>query len=250
MARSPWYKEFFGPHYLETYQSFLQPERTTREADFIERTLALPPASKILDLCCGHGRHLLELAGRGYRMTGLDLNQHFLEIARREAEKRGLRVSLELRDMRDIQFVDEFDAVINVFTSFGYLESDDEDQKVLDAASRALKPGGLFFIELMHRDSLVRILEPRGWYETEAGLKVLEERRFDQLTGRQEVRDVTIYPDGTTREASYSVRIYTLTELAGMLAAAGLKIEATYGRTDGSPFTLESRRLAILSRKP
>lgn len=250
MVHSSWYREFFGPHYLETYQSFLQPERTTREADFIEKTLSLPPESKILDLCCGHGRHLLELAGRGYRMTGLDLNQHFLDIARREAGERGLRVTLELRDMRDMPFFDEFDAVINIFTAFGYLESDDEDQKVLAAASRALRPGGLFLIELMHRDGLVRIFQPRGWYETEAGLKVLEERRFDQLTGRSEARHITIYPDGTTREASHSVRIYTLTELAKMLAAAGLKIEATYGGADGSPFTMESRRLAILSRKP
>lgn len=250
MVRSPWYKEFFGPHYLETYQSFLQPERTAREADFIEKTLTLPPGSKILDLCCGHGRHLIELADRGYRMTGLDLNQHFLDIARREAEGRGLKVGLELRDMRDVPFADEFDAVINIFTSFGYLESDDEDQKVLDAVCRALKPGGLFLIELMHRDSLARILQTRGWYETAAGLKVLDERKFDQLTGRDEVRNVTIYPDGTTREASYSVRIYTLTELARMLATASLKIEATYGGADGGAFTLESRRLAILARKP
>lgn len=250
MTQASWYKEFFGQPYLETYQPVLTPERTIREADFIQKTLALPPGSRILDLCCGHGRHLIELASRGYQMTGLDLNPLFLDIARQEAERRGLEVRLELRDMRDIPFVEEFDGVINVFTSFGYLESDDEDQKVLDGVTRALNSHGLFLIELMHRDRLARIFQPRGWYETETGLKVLEERSFDPLTGRSDARHITIYPDGTIREMCHSVRIYTLTELVEMLTRAGLGIEATYGDVDGSPFTLESRRLAILSRKP
>jgi len=249
MDEQPWYKEFFGRHYLETYGPVLTTERTIREADFIESTLALPQGARILDLCCGHGRHLVELADRGYRMCGLDLNQHFLDIARPEADRRGLEIRLELSDMRDIPFVDEFDAVINMFTSFGYLESDDEDRKVLDAVARALKPGGLFLIELMHRDCLARIFQPRGWHETETGAKVLEEQSFDPLTGRNQARHVIIYPDGTVREAHHSVRIYTLTELARMLTAAGLQVEATYGGTDGTPFTLESRRLTVLSRR-
>ena len=247
---TPWYKEFFGQHYLEIYQHVLTPERTAREVDFIENTLSLPAGSRILDLCCGHGRHLVELAGRGYGMTGLDLDPLFLDTARLEAERTGLKVALELRDMRDIPFVEEFDAVINMFTAFGYLESDEEDQKVLDGVARALKPGGLFLIELMHRDRLARIFQPRGWYETQAGLKVLEERSFDPLTGRNDVRHIAIYPDGAISERCHSVRIYTLTELAGMLTAAGLNVETTYGGIDGSPFSLESQRLVVLSRKP
>ena len=249
-AERPWYKEFFGQRYLEIYQHVLTPERTAREVDFIENTLSLPAGSRILDLCCGHGRHLIELAGRGHSMVGLDLDPLFLDVARHEAERRGLEIQLEPRDMRDIPFIEEFDAVINMFTAFGYLESDDEDQKVLDGVARALKPGGLFLIELMHRDRLARIFQPRGWYETQAGLKVLEERSFDPLTGRNDVRHIAIYPDGTTRETSHSVRIYTLTELAKMITAAGLQIESTYGETDASAFALESRRLAVLSRKP
>jgi SAM-dependent methyltransferase len=250
MAQRSWYKEFFGQHYLDAYQPVLTHERTVREVDFIEKTLALPKGAKILDLCCGHGRHLIELACRGYEMTGLDLTSVFLDVAREEADRRGLNVRLELRDMRDIRFVNEFDAVINVFTAFGYLESDEEDQKVLEAVARALKSGGLFLMELMHRDSLARIFQPRGWYETDAGLKVLEERSFDPLTGRNNVRHITIYPDGTTREMCHSVRIYTLTELNRMLTRAGLSMESTYGGVDGSPFTLESRRLIMLSRRP
>lgn len=245
----PWYKSYFGQRYLDAYLHALTQERTMAEVDGIEALLALPPGSKILDLCCGHGRHLLELANRGYLMTGLDLDPLFLEMARREADRRGLQVRLERRDMRDIPFTEEFDAVINVFTSFGYLESDAEDQRVLDAVARALKVAGLFCMEILARDSLVRVFQRRGWQETPEGVKVLEERRFNFLEGRNYVRQVVIYPDGTQKEASHVWRAYTLTELVKMFRATGLTIETTYGGLDQSPLTLESSRLVLLARK-
>ena len=77
MNERPWYQEFFGQRYLDSYSPILTPERTLRQVDFIERVLGLPSDSKILDLCCGHGRHLVELASRGYQMTGLDLDPCF-----------------------------------------------------------------------------------------------------------------------------------------------------------------------------
>ena len=249
MTETPWYHEFFGQRYLDSYLPLLTSERTIQEVDSIERILAMPPSSKILDLCCGHGRQLIELASRGYQMTGLDLDPLFLGIAKEEAERRGLQVRLEHRDMRDIPFSEEFEALTNMFTSFGYLEDDEEDQKVLNRIVKALKSGGLFLMEIMSRDILVRIFESRGWYKTETGVYVLDERSFDFLAGRNNVRQVTIYPDGTKREAYHSWRAYTLTELAKMLERAGLKVAATYGGMDGSLYTLESHRLVILARK-
>ena len=247
MTEKPWYREFFGQGYLDSLRQ--NPERTLQEVSFIETTLALPVGSSLLDLCCGHGRHLIELAARGYHMTGLDLDPLFLQIARDEAEKRGVQVRLEDRDMRDIPFANEFDGAYNVFTAFGYLESDGEDQKVLDAVARALKPGSPFLMELLDRDTLMRIYQRHDWYETDTGIKVLEQREFDFLAGRINARHTRIYPNGIQGEDQPSVRVYTLTELARMLQAAGLVVEATFGGLDGSPFNLESRRLAILARK-
>ena len=182
-------------------------------------------------------------------MTGLDLDALFLHMAREEAERRGVQVRLERRDMRDILFTEEFDGIINLFSSFGYLESDEEDQNVLKGVARALKTGGRFLIEVANRDSLMRLYSPRNWYETETGVKILEHRQFDHLSGRNNVRQITIYPDGTQTEASHSLRVYTLTELARMLNCAGLTPAATYGGMDGGPFTSTRLRLAILARK-
>ena len=249
MAERPWYKEFFEQDYLDGYGPLLTPERTLQDVDFIDKTLLLPPASHILDLCCGHGRHLVELAAREYQMTGLDLNARFLEMANEEAELRGLQVRLEHRDMRDIPFLDEFHAVINMFTAFGYLENDDEDQKVLDGVSRCLRKGGQFLMELMNRDTLMRIFRDTRWNEADSGVMVLEHREFDHLAGRNNVAHITIYPDGRQVTRHHSLRVYTLTEIAKMLERAGLKVEATYGSTDGTPFTLDSRRLVIHARK-
>ena len=248
MNEGPWYQNFFGQRYLDSYSHILTPEQTLRQVDFIERVLGLPSDGKILDLCCGHGRHLVELASRGYQMTGLDLDPLYLEMAHRAAQERNLQVRLECKDMRDIPYTDEFDAIINIFTSFGYLESDEEDQKVLNGVGRALKPGGLFLMELLCRDYLMRIFRSRDWYETPAGVRVLEERTFDALTGRNNARQISFYPDGHLSEAHSSLRVYTLTELARMLDSAGLNAEATYRDMSEEPYTFDSR-LAILARK-
>jgi SAM-dependent methyltransferase len=151
--------------------------------------------------------------------------------------------------MREIPFVDEFDAIINIFTAFGYLESDAEDQLVLHQVHRALRPGGRLLLELMHRDALIRGFQPFGVSRREDGLLVTEERRFDQRTGRNAVQVTVIYPDGRRSELRHEARIYTLTELARMLARSALELHATCGGLDGSQLTLDSRRLVVIAQK-
>ena len=94
MNDRPWYQNFFGQRYLDSYSHIITPEQTLRQVDFIQRILGLPSDGKILDLCCGHGRHLVELAGRGYGMTGLDSDALYLEMAHHTAQERGLQVRL------------------------------------------------------------------------------------------------------------------------------------------------------------
>jgi 2-polyprenyl-3-methyl-5-hydroxy-6-metoxy-1,4-benzoquinol methylase len=250
MSEQPWYVEFFGEDYLRIYEPILTPERTAQEIAFIVERLGLAPGSKILDLCCGHGRHSIPLAGLGYQVTGQDLSQVFLDKAKATAAEAGVQVRWVCSDMRQIPFEAEFDAVINVFSAFAYLESQAEDQEVLQQVHKALKPDGLFLMEIMHRESLMRRFLPYGITRYEDGLIVLEERYFNLLTSRIEVRVTMIHPTGARTEYSYAMRIYTLTELAEMLEAAGLQLEACYGGLDGSELTLDSRRLALLARKP
>ncbi len=246
---TPWYKTFFGEDYLHIYEPVLTAERTQREVDGIVNLLALPQGSSILDLCCGHGRHAIPLAQHGYKVTGQDLSEVFLREAEKEAMGKGVHVDWLHGDMRNIPFENEFDAVINIFTAFGYLENQDEDQQVLNQVYKALKPGGLFLLEIIHREGLMRRFSPHMIEHHPDGLIVLEERSFDLLTSRSEVKITMIYQDGRRKEYGHAARVYTLTELAQMLTMAGLQVKAYFGAWDGRELTIDSFRLILLGQK-
>jgi SAM-dependent methyltransferase len=245
-----WYREFFDDLYLRVYQPLEAPEQVRREVDFIVKALDLPAGAKVLDLCCGQGRHSLELARRGFQVVGVDLSEALLYAARKRAESEGLSVTFLHCDMREIDFADEFDAVINMFTSFGYLESEAEDEKVLGKVAQALKSGGKFLLDVVNRDRLVRDFQVREWHAADEGWLVLEERTFDHLSGRMETRWVCVARDGVRYERLSSVRLYTASELKTMLERAGLKVTNLFGDYDGSPYSWDSQRLIVVACKP
>jgi SAM-dependent methyltransferase len=249
MNDTPWYKTFFGEDYLRMYD-FLTPERTEQEVDGIVNLLALPPGSAILDLCCGHGRHAIALAKRGYRVTGLDLSEVFLQHAQSDAEAQGVQVRWIHGDMRNIPFENEFDAVINIFTAFGYLESEDEDLLVLRQIHKALKPGGYFLLETKNREWLMRNFDTSEVMRYENGLIVLEERDFDLLTDRCHVKVTMIHPDGQRHEYSHAAHMYTLRDYVRMHEAAGLPLQAYYGGLDGGKLKINSGRLVVIASRP
>jgi SAM-dependent methyltransferase len=244
-----WYREFFDDLYLRVYQPLEAPEQVRREVDFIVKALDLPAGAKVLDLCCGQGRHSLELARRGFQVVGVDLSEALLYAARKRAESEGLSVTFLQCDMREIDFADEFDAVINMFTSFGYLESEAEDEKVLGKVAQALKSGGKFLLDVVNRDRLVRDFQAREWHAADEGWLVLEERTFDHLSGRMETRWVCVARDGVRYERLSSVRLYTTSELRTMLERAGLKVTNLFGDYDGSPYSWDSQRLIVVACK-
>jgi SAM-dependent methyltransferase len=249
MVDEKWYVDFFDEDYLRIYGAALTAGRTEREADQIVERLGLQPGDAILDLCCGHGRHSIALAKRGYQVTGQDLSELFLERARMEAAEAGVQVRWVARDMRHVPFEEEFDAVINMFSAFGYLESEEEDRRALSQVHGALKPGGLFLLEIIHQAWLVRNFEPRGWHVGTEGVIVLEERELNLLTGRNEVTVTLIHSDGARYERQHAMRIYTAAELVRMVTQAGLTLEAAYGGLDRRELTLDSNRLVLLARK-
>jgi len=244
-----WYTSFFDDEWLQSIALHIPPERTAREVDFLVEALRLEPGARILDLACGHGRHSLELARRGYRVTGLDLSEPSLAIAREAAEREGLQVEFLHGDMREIPFVAEFDAVINMFTAFGYLESEAEDQRVLDGVARALKPGGAFLMDTINALWLFRHFRPFEWQELKGGTLLLEKRAYDPLTGRHNATWLLIHPDGRRHQQQGSFRLYTLVELAAMLRRAGLTVEATWGDFEAGEYGLDTRRMIVLARR-
>ena len=247
--RGKWYADFFRAGFYHDWAPADRFERAERETDFIVEALGLPAGEAILDLCCGEGRHTVALARCGYRMTGLDLSALHLRYARRAAREAGVAIRWHRGDMRDIPWQGEFDAVINMFTAFGYFETEQEDSRVLDAVSRALRPGGRLLMDTINREWLMRHWEPRRWQEREDGTLDLEDRRFDPLSSRQDVRVVTVRPDGRREEHRIGLRLYTLTELAAMLVRSGIEVRQTWGGFDGREYGINRHRMIVLAEK-
>lgn len=240
----PWYETFFGRDYLAMYVH----ETTAAEIDAVERILHLRKGARILDIGCGAGRHTIELAKRGYRMTGYDLSEPLLEEARKAARRAGVRPTLVHGDMRELRYAAAFDAAVSLFTSFGYFERPEEDRRVLTGVARALKPRGKFLMEMFNRDSLAASLPAQGWQVRDQGTVILEQDTFDALRGRFETKRILIDRKGT-REYSASVRAYTLAELKTMLDDQKLYVNRVLGGFDLSPYTPRSRRMVLLAVK-
>lgn len=250
---NPWYASAFDDEYYDAFHPMLTPEMTREETDFLVEKLALPEGARILDLCCGQGRHAIELARRGFAVTGLDLSTYLLDIARREAADAGVEVAFIHADMRRIPKPREpYDAVINMFSAYGYLETDEEDQKSLAASARVLRPGGAFLVDTMNREAILRYNQPWHWAEHADGALFAARMRWDIREGRQYVTEVLIRPDGRRTEDSYSYRTYAYTEIARHLREEGFD-PATFqvwGGFDSSRYTWDSGRMIVLARLP
>jgi SAM-dependent methyltransferase len=244
-----WYDGFFEHEYLDLLGVAISPERTLREVDFVVEKLGLEPGARVLDLACGHGRHSVELARRGFGVTGVDLSPRSLEVAREAAASEAVDVDFVQSDMREIEFQAEFDAAINLFTAFGYFESDDEDLAVVERVARALRPGGGFLIDTNDVLSLAGRYQLRLWEEVADGVLMLQEHEWDVIEGRNRAVWTFIRPDGSRSELRHVVRTYAPWELVRLIRNAGLDVEEGWGDFDGSPLTHESRRVILLARK-
>lgn len=244
-----WPVAFFDDDYLTIYRPMFSEEVTTRETEFIESALRLPAGAAILDLACGFGRHAVGMARRGYRMTGLDFNASYLEIAAAVANEAGIEVAWQRGDMRKLPFEAEFDAVYSYFTSFGYF-SDEENEDVLAGVARALKPGGRFLIDLMNRDWILTHPSHRIWNQRENGSLLMEETSFDLRTSRVNSKQIHLTPDGATRlEKSYDLRAYTAAELTSLMRRHGLIVRDVWGGIERTEYSTDSRRMVMLAER-
>lgn len=245
---SEWWKEVFDERWGRLGLESIEPEQTKREVDFLVDVLELKLDSKVLDLACGMGRHALELARRGFaHVTGLDLTGLYIENARLEAKNEGLNVEFVQADMRDIPFNEELDAVYNFYTSFGFFESDKENEKVIGGVVRALKPGGRFLMDIVNRDWIVRNFQRRGWSEYE-GDYVLAEREFDLRTSYATATWIFI-DKGKKIERRISHRIYSLHELVDLFERNRLKFKEAWGNLDAEPLTWNHKMQKLLAVK-
>ena len=248
--RPAWYKSFFGQDYLDVYAYQFTDERSTQETVFAARALDLKPEERVLDLCCGQGRHAVPLAAMGMEVAALDLSEQYLRLTEALARDHGVTLTTVHADMREIPFEAHFDAIVNMFSSFGYLESEAEDAKVLDSIYRALKPGGRVLLDLLNRDWVVDNYIQNDWHRDDDGTLYLEHRELDLLTSRNHVTFTAISPDGSRREiVGHHIRLYTLREVAGMIEAAGLRFDAVYGGFEGEAYGIGTRRMIVVASR-
>jgi ubiquinone/menaquinone biosynthesis C-methylase UbiE len=238
--------EFFNQFYLRAYAGIGQ-EEAEAQALAAARLAACPEGGELLDVPCGFGRHTVPLARAGYRVTGVDRSAALLEEARRRAA--GERWPKLVRaDYRQLPFRDAtFDGAINLFSSLGYL-GDEEDTKALAEIGRVLRAGGRLVIETMHRDLLVRIFLEQSWKLVGEGRLLLEQRTFDAASGVVQTTQTLIDGAGGRDSRSYSIRVYSATELLAMLARAGFGEARCYGDLEGAPFTTGTRLVIAATR--
>jgi len=217
------------------------------EVDKIVKLLPIEGQARILDLCCGPGRHSLEFARRGFAVTGVDRTALYIERARSEAAQHDLNVTFVLGDMRDYCAPDSFDVIVNLFGSFGYFENLEDDRKVVRNMVASLRAGGRFLIETAGKEIVASHFQEREWSEV-GDLLVLSEKKVSQHWGRIETRWIVI--QGTRRvEHRVSVRSYSAVELSSLLLDCGFAEVQVYGSLDGTAYDQAAQRLVVVGQR-
>ncbi|MBI4803201.1 MAG: class I SAM-dependent methyltransferase [Elusimicrobia bacterium] len=242
-----WHKDFFK----NSFYNPASPAAVTKapeEARFVLKQLKLKKGAKLLDLCCGPGRHAVEFAKKGLAVTGYDFSGEYLREAARRAKKKKAALRLIRGDMRQLKFKDEFDAVVNLFTSFGYFQNFPDDLKALKGAARALKSGGRFMLDTMNGEFVRKKFHPRSWTRMPDG-----SYRLDETVYKKDgiVVAWTFLKAGKKPVSRlFFIRLYSRKTLSAALKKAGLTPLKFWGSFQGALLSDKRNRLIALAQKP
>ena len=216
---------------------------------FIVQQLHLQEGDSVLDLCSGPGRYVIELSLRRLDVVGIDLNADYVELGRQLVEREGVSAHLEVADMREIPYTNRFDAVINVGTSFGFFESEAEDQRVIEGISGALKVDGRLLLEMGNRDYLLKNFAAASSKENSDGSITTVQRSFDYMKSRITTKFQRRLNGELLETWSHSWRAYTLAEVVRLFAQAKLELISVFGGWQSEPYSVDSRRMVVISGK-
>ena len=243
--KTEWYKEWFSNKlYLELYSN-----RNEKEAEdlinLIQRTISIHTGSKILDVCCGSGRHSIALAKRGYDVTGFDLSKYLISQAVKEKKKlieNNIKLNFMIKDMRKFDFGNSFDAVINVFSSFGYFDNDKENFSVFSNANKSLKEKGFFAFDYMNESYLKTNL-------IKFSKSVINGKTIRQ---KRRIENDFVIKDILTENKTYTerVKLYSLKDIYNALSSFNFRVINIFGDYFGNNFNLDkSKRLIVFAQK-
>ena len=238
-----WFEDSFGADYIDRYAHRDMQEAQQTFSLFESATQARPPA-RLLDLGCGNGRHLRLFVEKGYQVTGLDLSRPLLLNAQSA-------IPPEARNLVRAEMIappfasDAFDAVLNLFTTFGYYATDEENWRVAQHMARILKPGGVLFFDYINKKYLQRFFEDFTMRKLEDGTTVEERRWFTEGQKRIEKETRVLSGDVVEQSMFESVRIFDRKELIEQFGKLGLKCRGEWGDYNGAAWTEHSLRLIL-----
>ena len=243
-----WWATYFDAHYLLEYEPIFSEERDRREVARLIDVLALPAASRILDVPCGQGRHAHPLAEAGFQVEGLDYSAHL--IAKARARGTGPTLRYTRGDMRRMpaRWSNRFDAVLNLFTSFGFFADAADDARTIGEFARVLKPGGALVWHGGSRDGVMAKFLSRDWWKSDDGTMIGHERTFDPLSGLLSIETAWEGPSGRGAR-QHRIRLYTASRLAELCLDAGLVVEEAYDGFRDRPLTRRSPEMLLVARK-
>ncbi|MDX2190745.1 MAG: methyltransferase domain-containing protein [Bacteroidota bacterium] len=239
----PWFADWFNsPYYHILYKAHDEIESKRFIVNLIDY-LKLQKGEKVLDLACGKGRHAIFLHALGMEVTGIDLAERNIKFAKKFETK---RLQFIKGDMREHFFINAFDLVVNLFTSFGYFENVEDDYKTLNAVNGSLKPNGLFVLDFFNANVVTQSIQPQI-------IKTVDGINFNIS---KEVKDGFIFKEirftdnGNEYFFKERVRCYTLNDFKLLFEKCGFKLEKTFGNYLFEDFNAaSSERLIMLCRK-
>lgn len=248
--QAEWWRSYFDAGYLREYEPLFDLTSDRVQVARLMDVMALPSGARLLDLACGQGRHAHLFAEAGFAVDGVDLSEELLKVARRRGT--GPTLKYTRADMRKLpaRWTGRFDAVVNLFTSFGFFADPADDARVIRECARVLAPGGLMVWQGGSRDGVMAKFLASDWWDTRDGTIIGQDREFDPLTGFITIRSTWRSARGRkVEQREHRIRLYTASRLAELMLDAGLVVEQAWESFSDQPLTRTSTEMMLLARK-
>lgn len=241
-----WFKDWFASEEYLTVYNHRDSLDAQNLADLIIKTINPSKSGYILDAACGAGRHDLYFASNGYKIIGFDLSKTLLNKCRDESIKMGLELGILQADIRQIVFKQKFIAVLNLFTSFGYFDTDEENFRFVKHSYDFLMDGGFYVLDYFNKDYLENNLVPKSERNVD-GLLINEKRYFENS---RVIKEIVLTKENKSKQFCESVRLYDKNFIVNEFRNIGFKAYKIFGDYNGGQYDEKlSPRLIIIFKK-